>query len=202
MGVSFSQTPKKRLVPRRGLEPPRLAALLPESSASTNSAIWADSKARVIQGVRCGFKGPAAPLSQSVVAAARTHAPRTDLQVGPAWHDLGGPDNLAGRPGDLPAVADALSGAKRCRPAPRRARSSRTCRPRCVQKPAAHMPAALTCSSWPTLRDQDSRRAPPWASAGSACSRRARRACRRRRARRRRRERQQQAKPLHALRIS
>jgi len=28
-------------VPRRGLEPPRLAALLPESSASTNSAIWA-----------------------------------------------------------------------------------------------------------------------------------------------------------------
>ena len=30
-----------RVVPRRGLEPPRLAALLPESSASTNSAIWA-----------------------------------------------------------------------------------------------------------------------------------------------------------------
>ena len=32
---------RKVLVPRRGLEPPRLAALLPESSASTNSAIWA-----------------------------------------------------------------------------------------------------------------------------------------------------------------
>ncbi len=32
---------KSDLVPRRGLEPPRLAALLPESSASTNSAIWA-----------------------------------------------------------------------------------------------------------------------------------------------------------------
>ena len=29
------------VVPRKGLEPSRLAALLPESSASTNSAIWA-----------------------------------------------------------------------------------------------------------------------------------------------------------------
>ena len=32
------------LVPRRGLEPPRLAALVPETSASTNSATWADCK--------------------------------------------------------------------------------------------------------------------------------------------------------------
>ena len=30
------------VVPRRGLEPPRLAALVPETSASTNSATWAD----------------------------------------------------------------------------------------------------------------------------------------------------------------
>ena len=29
------------LVPRRGLEPPRLASLVPETSASTNSATWA-----------------------------------------------------------------------------------------------------------------------------------------------------------------
>ena len=43
----FQKKPKRNqrrifgMVPRRGLEPPRLSALVPETSASTNSATWA-----------------------------------------------------------------------------------------------------------------------------------------------------------------
>ncbi len=47
------------LVPRRGLEPPHLAALVPETSASTNSATWAGASARSAKAAKITFAAPA-----------------------------------------------------------------------------------------------------------------------------------------------
>ena len=102
----ISSGPRKgRLVPRRGLEPPRLAALAPEASASTNSAIWADSNrksARYYRSSRRRARGLYRPGPEPLFRA----------KIGPPLDDGGRPGKLAGLPPDFPFVPP-----RPCRPA-------------------------------------------------------------------------------------
>ena len=62
------------MVPRRGLEPPRLAAPVPETGASTNSAIWA-----------CA--GVVTPSAGSSATGGKSHYPGAPVN----WQTTGNP---------------------------------------------------------------------------------------------------------------
>jgi len=59
------------MVPRRGLEPPRLASLVPETSASTNSATWAGCVSRGLSKAAGGVNSAPQRFSQFIFKPAR-----------------------------------------------------------------------------------------------------------------------------------
>src|SRR6266550_6950379 len=65
------------MVPRRGLEPPRLSALVPETSASTNSATWA-CRDRYGSGFRLVNSPSLAPVQRRTVIVFGARLPAID----------------------------------------------------------------------------------------------------------------------------
>ena len=76
------------VVPKGGLEPPRLTALPPQGSASTNSATWArclNSQSSVAGFAAAGFRS-LSPSSSLAAGAARCRAPAWRRAASePAW---------------------------------------------------------------------------------------------------------------------